>query len=152
MTTPWGSGENGFPRRFAPRNDRFVFEVRWFSRGSLSSCGNPHPLAHWLMRIMPMEKRFYVYILSSQTNVTIYTGVTSNLPARIWEHKNHLDPNSFTAKYDVTKLVYFEEAGTEPIAAFEREKQIKSWSRARKNRLIESVNPAWVDLYSTLLE
>ena len=99
-----------------------------------------------------MEKHFFVYILANKTNTTIYTGVTSNLPARIRAHKDHMDPNSFTAKYDVTKLVYYEEAGREPLAAFEREKQIKSWNRARKNKLVNSRNPHWEDLYPRLFE
>ena len=63
-----------------------------------------------------------------------------------------MDPNSFTAKYDMTKLVYYEEAGREPLAAFEREKQIKSWNRARKNKLVNSRNPHWEDLYPRLFE
>ena len=99
-----------------------------------------------------MEKHFFVYILSNYTNTTIYTGVTSNLPKRIYEHKNHLDPNGFTAKYNVTKLVYYEDAGREPLAAIEREKQIKSWNRARKNKLVASKNPNWNDLYPSLLD
>ena len=99
-----------------------------------------------------MEKHFFVYILSNKTNTTVYTGVTSNLPARIYEHKKHLDPDSFTARYNVTKLVYYEQAGTVPIVALEREKQIKSWNRARKNKLVESMNPNWEDLYESLFE
>ncbi len=99
-----------------------------------------------------MEKHFFVYILSNKTNTTVYTGVTSNLPARIYEHKHHMDPDSFTARYNVTKLVYYEEAGTTPIVALEREKQIKSWNRARKNKLVESMNPNWEDLYESLFE
>ena len=97
-----------------------------------------------------MEKRFYVYILANQTNVAIYIGVTSNLPQRIYEHKKHTDPNSFTARYNITKLVYFEDAGTEPMVALEREKQLKGWRRAKKNALVNSMNPTWRDLYETL--
>ena len=97
-----------------------------------------------------MERHFFVYILANKTNVAAYIGVTSNLPARIYEHKNHMDPNSFTAKYNITKLVYFEEAGTDPLVAFEREKQLKGWTRAKKNALINSMNPEWKDLYETL--
>ena len=97
-----------------------------------------------------MEKHFYVYILANQTNTTVYIGVTSNLPGRIYEHKNHLDPDSFTSKYNITKLVYFEDAGTEPLAAFEREKQLKGWRRSKKNALVERMNPAWQDFYDTL--
>ena len=93
-----------------------------------------------------MEKHFFVYILANKTNVAIYIGVTSNFPARIYEHKHHMDPDSFTAKYNVTKLVYFEDAGTEPLTAFEREKQLKGWLRAKKNELVETMNPEWRDL------
>ena len=97
-----------------------------------------------------MEKHFFVYILANKTNVATYIGVTSNLPARIYEHKNDMDPNSFTAKYNITKLVYYEEAGTDPLVAFEREKQLKGWTRAKKNTLINSMNPNWEDLFDTL--
>ena len=68
----------------------------------------------------------------------------------MYEHRNKLDPNSFTAKYDIHKLVYYEWTG-DVYAALEREKQIKSWKRARKNALIESMNPSWEDLYETIL-
>ena len=93
----------------------------------------------------------YIYILASDTNVTLYTGVTNDLIRRVHEHKTHADPKSFTARYNVTKLVYFEET-PEIRAALEREKQIKSWSRKRKNELVRSVNPNWTDLYEQLLE
>ena len=88
---------------------------------------------------------YYVYILASTTNVTLYTGVTSNLERRIWEHKTHADLNSFTAKYNVTKLVYVEST-TDAVSAIAREKQIKSWNRRRKNELIQMMNPFWKDL------
>ena len=61
-----------------------------------------------------------------------------------------MDPNSFTAKYNITKLVYYEEAGSDPLIAFEREKQLKGWTRAKKNALIHSMNPTWSDLYESL--
>ena len=93
---------------------------------------------------------YYVYILSNYTGTTIYVGVTRDLLRRVYEHKNKLDPNSFTAKYGVHKLVYFEQTG-DVRAALEREKQIKSWNRARKNRLVESLNPEWEDLYESIL-
>ncbi|MBE6956243.1 MAG: GIY-YIG nuclease family protein [Ruminococcaceae bacterium] len=91
---------------------------------------------------------YFVYILSNKTDVTLYTGMTNDLERRIWEHRNHADPNSFTARYHVTKLVYFE-ATPSVDAAITREKQIKSWSRKKKNRLIEMHNPQWKDLWST---
>ena len=93
---------------------------------------------------------YYVYILANATNVTVYTGVTNDLPRRMYEHRFHVDPESFTAKYNVTKLVYFEDTG-DVTSAIAREKQIKSWSRARKNKLIESKNPRWDDLYENIL-
>ena len=93
---------------------------------------------------------YYVYILSNNLNTTIYTGVTRDLVRRVYEHKHHMDPKSFTAKYDITKLVYFEST-SDVNAAIEREKQIKGWNRKRKNKLVESLNPAWAELYETIL-
>jgi len=93
---------------------------------------------------------YYVYILSNVTDVAIYTGVTNNLLRRVYEHKHNLDPDSFTAKYKIHKLVYFEETN-DVKAAIEREKQIKSWNRKRKNKLVESMNPTWEDLYDVIL-
>ena len=89
---------------------------------------------------------YYVYILANQTNVALYIGVTNDLVRRAYEHKKHLDPDSFTAKYDISKLVYFEET-TDVRAALEREKQLIGWRRSKKNWLIETVNPEWKDLY-----
>ena len=93
---------------------------------------------------------YYVYILSNCTGTVVYVGVTRDLIRRVYEHKHNLDPNSFTAKYDVHKLVYFEET-SDVRAAIEREKQIKSWNRKRKNKLVESRNPSWSDLYDSIL-
>ena len=93
---------------------------------------------------------YYVYILASATNVTLYTGVTRDLVRRVYEHRNHLEPNSFTAKYNVYKLVYFEHT-TDVEAAISREKQIKGWRRSKKNALIETLNPKWEDLYPTII-
>ena len=93
---------------------------------------------------------YYVYIMSNQTNVAVYTGVTGDLIRRVYEHKHHADPKSFTARYEINKLVYFEET-TDVYAAISREKQIKSWSRHKKNELITVKNPEWRDLYDALL-
>ena len=93
---------------------------------------------------------YYVYILSNCTNTAIYTGVTNDLIRRVYEHKHELDPKSYTAKYGIHKLVYFEETG-DVRSAIEREKQIKGWNRARKNKLVESKNPRWEELYDGLL-
>ena len=87
----------------------------------------------------------FVYILANDTNVCLYTGVTNDLVRRLYEHKQALDPRSFTAQYHIHKLVYYEET-PDPYAAIAREKQIKSWNRKRKNALIESMNPNWKDL------
>lgn len=94
--------------------------------------------------------KYYVYILTNKNHTVLYTGVTNDLIRRVYEHKNHLDLNSFTAKYKVMKLVYFEET-SDVTAAIEREKQIKSWSRNRKTDLIFEKNPHWVNLYNRLL-
>ena len=75
---------------------------------------------------------YYVYILTNNSNTVLYTGVTNDLIRRVYEHKNHADPNSFTAKYRVEKLIYFEET-TDVKAAIEREKQIKGWKRDKKS-------------------
>ena len=95
--------------------------------------------------------QYYVYILSNKNHTVLYTGVTRDLIRRVYEHKNNSDPNSFTAKYKVHKLVYFEETN-DVKAAIEREKQIKSWSRSRKTDLIFNVNPHWIDLYNRILD
>ena len=94
--------------------------------------------------------RYYVYILTNKYCTVLYTGVTRDLVRRVYEHKNHLDKDSFTSKYNVTKLVYFEET-SDVRAAIEREKQIKSWSRERKTSLIMEKNPNWTDLYPRIL-
>ena len=94
--------------------------------------------------------RYYVYILSNKYCNVLYTGVTNDLLRRVYEHKNHLDPDSFTSKYNVTRLVYFEET-TDVKAAIEREKQIKGWNRNRKTSLIMEKNPNWIDLYHQIL-
>ena len=95
--------------------------------------------------------QYYVYILTNKNHTVLYTGVTRDLIRRVYEHKNNSDPNSFTAKYKVHKLVYFEETN-DVKAAIEREKQIKSWSRSRKTDLIFNVNPHWIDLYNRILD
>lgn len=87
---------------------------------------------------------FFVYLLSSKPFGTLYAGVTSDLPKRMWEHKNKVVPG-FTAKYGVDKLVWYE-PHDDWEAAFRREKQIKQWKRAWKIQLIEASNPDWVDL------
>jgi putative endonuclease len=96
------------------------------------------------------EKILYVYIMTNQHNTVLYTGVSSDLVSRVWKHKNKVDKKSFTARYNINKLVYYEAAG-EPEYAIQREKQIKSGSRQKKIDLIESMNANWVDLYEDIL-
>jgi putative endonuclease len=91
---------------------------------------------------------YYVYILTNWSNKVLYTGITNNLERRLYEHKNKLI-KGFTGKYNVSKLVYFEDT-TDVRAAIEREKQIKGWSRVKKNQLIETMNPKWKDLSEEL--
>ncbi len=96
-----------------------------------------------------MEKQPCVYILASKRNGTLYTGVTSNLIKRIWEHKSNA-VRGFTSKYHVHTLVWYE-LHEDMMSAIQREKAIKNWKRAWKIRLIEEDNPQWQDLYPELL-
>ena len=88
-------------------------------------------------------KKYYIYIVSSLSG-TLYTGVTSNIEHRVYQHKHKLI-NGFTIKYNVDRLVYFEET-TDINAAISREKEIKGWRRSKKIALIKSLNPKWEDL------
>ncbi len=96
-----------------------------------------------------MEKRPAVYILASKRNGTLYTGVTSNLLKRVWEHRNDL-VEGFTKRYGVHQLVWFELHETMD-SAIVREKRIKEWKRAWKLKLIESTNPEWRDIYESII-
>jgi len=90
-----------------------------------------------------------VYILASQRNGTLYTGVTSDLPKRIWEHKSDA-AEGFSKRYVVHLLVYFE-LHSDMLSAIAREKQIKKWNRAWKIRLVEEMNSEWRDLWSEII-
>ncbi|MCW8194239.1 GIY-YIG nuclease family protein [Proteobacteria bacterium 005FR1] len=96
-----------------------------------------------------MAKQPAVYLLASQRKGTIYVGVTSNLSRRVWLHREGLT-EGFTCRYGVTRLVYYE-FHEDMVQAISREKQLKSWKRAWKIRLIESMNPDWSDLWSTII-
>jgi len=95
-----------------------------------------------------MEKYYYVYILASQRNGTLYIGITSNLIKRVWEHKNKF-VDGFTKKYNINKLVYYEQY-SDPENAIKREKRLKKYNRKWKLNLIEEVNPNWKDLYEEI--
>jgi putative endonuclease len=86
--------------------------------------------------------------MTNQYNSVLYTGVTSNLSARIYEHKMKISPG-FTSKYNLDKLVFYEEQ-PDSLQAIAREKQIKSWSKRKKVNLITRQNPSWHDLYDSL--
>ena len=97
-----------------------------------------------------MYKGGYVYIMSNKHRTTLYVGVTSDLPGRVQQHKEHFYKNSFSDRYNVECLVYYEaHDGIEEAIA--REKQIKRWSRAKKETLINGFNPEWRDLYEEVL-
>ena len=87
---------------------------------------------------------YFTYIMTNQHNTVLYIGVTNDLERRVYEHKNHL-VDGFSSKYNTNKLVYFEET-SDVYSAISREKQLKKWSRRKKNDLICSKNPNCIDL------
>ena len=93
---------------------------------------------------------YYVYLLSSRKNGTLYLGVTSDLVRRVYQHKKKLTPG-FTSRYAVDDLVWFE-CYDDPTNAITREKEIKKWRRAWKIALIEKTNPNWADLYDSITQ
>ena len=93
---------------------------------------------------------YYVYMLTNAHKNVIYTGITNDLVRRVYEHKHHLDKGSYTDQYNLEYLVYFETT-SDVKAAIEREKQIKGWSRKRKDKLIATKNPDWNDLWESIL-
>ena len=96
-----------------------------------------------------MIKIFYVYIMTNNSNIVLYIGVTNNIIRRIYEHKNGLT-EGFTKKYKLHKLIYYEKCSNIK-SAIEREKQLKRWHRDWKFNLIKSSNPEFKDLYNELL-
>ncbi len=96
-----------------------------------------------------MNKQAYVYLMTNKSNKVIYTGVTSDLIKRIYEHKSKLI-DGFTKKYNVNKLVYYE-IHDDISEAIKREKQIKNWSRQKKIDLINILNEDWKDLYESIV-
>ena len=98
---------------------------------------------------MDVTKNAYVYILFNKRNGTLYTGVTSDLNKRVFEHKSKIS-KGFTNRYGIDKLGYYE-VHSDIVSAIEREKQIKNGSRKKKIELIESMNPEWKDLYNEIV-
>ena len=95
-----------------------------------------------------LTKNYYVYILASGRNGTLYVGVTNDLVRRVWEHKEHVAPG-FTKRHDVTRLMWYEHHNLIEYA-IAREKQIKAWKRAWKIELFRDTNPNWDDLYPAI--
>ena len=93
---------------------------------------------------------YYVYMMSNTHRNVLYTGITNDLIRRVYEHRNHLDKGSYTDRYNAEYLVYYESTPDVRVA-IEREKQIKGWNRKRKEKLVESKNPNWNDLYEMIL-
>jgi len=110
-----------------------------------SERGNPHPSLH---KYSIMQKHYYVYIMTNENDTVLYTGITSNLKVRVYQHKNKL-AKGFTNKYNVNKLVYAE-VYDYVWDALRREKQIKSGSRQKKIGLVNNSNPEWKDLSDDL--
>ncbi len=92
-----------------------------------------------------MEKQYHVYMMTNKRNKVIYTGFSSDLNGRVWQHKNKEDRKSFASRYNCNKLVYFAETN-DVWEAIEEEKRIKAGSRLKKVKMIESMNPSWEDL------
>lgn len=95
-----------------------------------------------------MHSDSYVYLVANKYNNVLYIGVTNDLIRRIQKHKHKLT-KGFTQKYNVNRLVYYEVC-SDIVVAIEREKQIKGWSRNKKNALVQAMNPDWNDLYDSL--
>jgi putative endonuclease len=94
-----------------------------------------------------MEHAYYVYIMKNHHDTTLYIGVTNDLTKRVWQHKNKISSKSFTSKYNVDKLVYFE-VTQDVVSALAMEKLMKKWKRQWKIDLINKFNPEWRDLYN----
>jgi putative endonuclease len=95
-------------------------------------------------------KAFYVYMMTNRSRVVLYTGITNSLMRRIWQHQNG-EIEGFTKTYNVTRLVYYERFN-DPRDAIAREKEIKGWRRKKKNALVETMNPKWMDLSPMLFQ
>ncbi len=95
------------------------------------------------------EKEYYVYLLTNWNNKVMYVGVTNDLQRRIYEHREK-NVKGFTEKYNIKKLVYYEQTSDIEVA-LNREKEIKKWRREKKDRLVEKINPSWRDLSDDFL-
>ena len=96
-----------------------------------------------------MQKGGYVYIMTNKNRTTLYIGITNDLQRRVWEHRNYFHKNCFTAKYNLENCIYYE-FFQNIEEAIRREKQLKKWNRAKKEMLINNMNPAWNDLWEEI--
>ena len=140
QSADWCGNPPVFPRTTEKTMSLRTSAQRW--------CGNPPVLPDTIIKRKSMT--YYVYILTNAHKNLIYVGVTNDLIRRVYEHKHHLDADSYTAKYNIDQLVYFETT-SDVYSAISREKQLKGWNRARKNKLVERKNPGWADIYESLL-
>jgi putative endonuclease len=95
-------------------------------------------------------KSLFVYMMTNKSRVVLYTGITNSLMRRVWQHQDG-EIEGFTKKYTVNRLVYYENFNN-PRDAISREKEIKGWRRAKKNTLVETMNPKWADLSPMLFQ
>ncbi len=121
-----------------------IFKPNLYKSSVILACFWPEP-----KKFIEMNKQPAVYILTNKRYGTLYTGVTSNLIKRIWEHKSRIT-KGFSDRYSLHKLVYYE-LHENMLVAITREKRIKKWKRVWKQRLIETINPDWNDLYSEII-
>jgi putative endonuclease len=105
------------------------------------------PNKHYFYFMQPVA---WVYLITNKHHTTLYTGMSTNLPTRVWEHQTKSNPGSFTARYNVNKPVYYEGHDTVE-AALERERYIKGKTRKWKEELIRSKNPEWKDLTDEII-
>jgi putative endonuclease len=96
-----------------------------------------------------VKKGGYIYVMTNKHKTTLYVGVTNNLQRRVQEHRTHYNPKSFTARYNLEYCIYYE-CFADVEQAISREKQLKGWSRAKKEALISSANPSWDDLWKNI--
>jgi putative endonuclease len=112
--------------------------------------GKPNKNYIYNPKTTTMNKGGFVYIMSSPNRTTLYTGVSSDLTGRVWQHRNKIHPNSFSAKYNCVMLVYYSHFDGIEYAIAE-EKRIKAGSRKQKDELIIGMNPNWLDLWDSLV-
>lgn len=123
--------------------------MTWMKRGGENCLTSFHILHSFTLSYEGFKPMFAVYIMTNKHNTVLYTGVTNDVVRRVYEHREKISGQSFTARYNVHKLVYYE-FFEDAYNAIAREKQIKAGSRAKKVKLIDDMNPEWKDLFDAL--